>query len=150
MVFSFHFSKFALHQLDFGTIHILCKHIFRLFEPPPPFLYRHIESKQKLSFSNPPPPSKCFRNIWMVPFLNKWQIFFLLNTLFKHLYWTYTGQNMSVKCFDVKFVPQFFLAVFAKFLNSDFAQFIGDSLTWPRNVPEIDEWIWLILTIFRI
>merc|ERR1719464_706081 len=42
----------------YETIHLLRKHIFRNFGPPS--LIKHVfstESKQKLPFSNPPPPS---------------------------------------------------------------------------------------------
>ena len=38
-------------------------------EVPPP-LRQHVfstKNKQKLAFSDPPPPYKCWRNIWMVP-----------------------------------------------------------------------------------
>ena len=41
-----------------GTIHILRHHIFGIFGPPPP-LRQHVfstKNKQKLAFSDPPPP----------------------------------------------------------------------------------------------
>ena len=53
---------------DQGTIHILRMHIFRVLGPLPPC--KHVfstENKQKLAFSEPPPPYNCLRNIWMVP-----------------------------------------------------------------------------------
>jgi hypothetical protein len=56
-----------LQKINLGTIHILRKHIFRIFGPlslPP--LRKHVfstKTNQKLTFSDPPPPSKCLRNI---------------------------------------------------------------------------------------
>ena len=53
-------SMAAVADDHLGTIHILRKHIFRLFEPPSP-LRKHVfstENKQKMAFSDPPPPSK--------------------------------------------------------------------------------------------
>ena len=49
--------------------HILRKHFFRPFGPPPPPC-KHIlcsENKQFFSFSFPLPSWKCLRNIWIVP-----------------------------------------------------------------------------------
>ena len=45
-----------------GTIHILRKHIFRIFGPPFP-LRKHVfstENKQKLAFSDPSPPTSAY------------------------------------------------------------------------------------------
>ena len=42
-----------------GTIHILRHHIFGIFGPPSPPLRQHVfstKNKQKLAFSDPPPP----------------------------------------------------------------------------------------------
>ena len=46
-------AKFDLHKT--GTIHILRKHILRLFGPPYPLRKHVLCTKNKLWFSNPPP-----------------------------------------------------------------------------------------------
>ena len=49
----------------FGTIHILRKHIFRIFRPPAP-VRKHVfstENKQKLAFSDPLPPKSASANV---------------------------------------------------------------------------------------
>ena len=58
------FHGYAIVFRGEGTIHILRKHIFRIFGPPPP-LRKHVfstENKQKLAFSDhtPLPPTSAY------------------------------------------------------------------------------------------
>ena len=62
-------GMYLINWYSLGTIHILRKHILDFLDPPP-LLRKHVfstENKQKLAFSDPPPPYKCLRYIEMVP-----------------------------------------------------------------------------------
>ena len=89
----------------YGTIHLLRKHIFRIFAPPPP-LIKHVfstERKQKLPFSNPlhPPFSfwKCLRNIWIVSmvYLRILHLYILLIVSYKILFCNMTCHFLPKK-----------------------------------------------------
>ena len=57
----FIYNCISKHFVALGTIHILHHHIFGIFGPPSP-LRQHVfstKNKQKLAFSDPPPPYKC-------------------------------------------------------------------------------------------